>query len=168
MHRRWHKRDGPRESYSSPLGINFLVYLQDMTPESGQLRVVPRSHLSGVPTPAPEDKMRPLPGEQLLDARAGDLVALHCDVLHSTTRNTMHDGSIRYFISTYLVGFGLQHRDEFDCDVVNQLVADARRCGDRRIVRLFGQDGEEVEAERLQLRLQRIIRERQRNVHASL
>jgi ectoine hydroxylase-related dioxygenase (phytanoyl-CoA dioxygenase family) len=39
---RWAKHDGPRMTYSC-MGVNCLVYLQDMTPESGPLRVIPAS-----------------------------------------------------------------------------------------------------------------------------
>ena len=52
---RWQTDDA--RPYTTPLGCNCLVYLQDMTDDSGQLRVVPFSHLGGIPTPEPEAKM---------------------------------------------------------------------------------------------------------------
>ena len=61
--------------YTTPLGGNFLIYLQDMTPDSGPLRLVPRSHLTAVPTPEGQAKLGPLPGT----ARAN---GLQCQLRH--------------------------------------------------------------------------------------
>ena len=83
--------------YKPPIGVNLLVYLQvtslhspaavltcfsvsfldgpqDMTTETGPLRIVPASHLGYPPTPTADDKALPHPQEQLLDAHAGDMV----------------------------------------------------------------------------------------------
>ena len=154
---RWQTDDA--RPYTTPLGCNCLVYLQDMTDDSGQLRVVPFSHLGGIPTPEPEAKMAPLPGETLLDAKAGDLVVIHCDTLHSTTANVDPD-QIRYFISAYVTRYGLPHRDEFDAPAVHKLLADARQppvsFEDRRVLRLFGEDAEGVVEEELEARLRRL------------
>ena len=155
---RWDKSDGPRQAYVAPLGINALIYLQEMTFETGPLRVVPFSHMSGQPTPTPEEKMRPMPGEAFLDAKAGDLVLIHADLLHATCVNT---GKLqRYFISTFLVPLGFPHRDEFDCTAVSQLLQSERAKpggGDRRVLRLFGQDAEAVHAEEEGRRLASIL-----------
>eukprot|EP01052_Picozoa_sp_SAG31_P028461 SAG31_NODE_2750_length_5145_cov_2.649227_1_plen_77_part_00 len=68
----------------------------------------------------------------MLTARSGDLVVLHCDVLHATTYNTDRaSGRIRYFISAYLTRHGLPHRDNFDTPRVAAVVAAAIAQGDK-------------------------------------
>ena len=63
----------------------------------------------------------------MLSAKAGDLVVLHPDTLHSTTYNTADP--IRYFISAYFVRHGLPHRDEFQTPHIAALVAAAETAG---------------------------------------
>eukprot|EP01043_Picozoa_sp_COSAG02_P067977 COSAG02_NODE_11120_length_1789_cov_1.159172_1_plen_185_part_00 len=87
-------------------------------------RRVPGSHNGGVPSPQGEERMAPLPNEQLLAAKAGDCVILHSDTLHSTTVNVA--APVRYFISAYFTRFGFPHRDEFDTPAVRAIVAAAR------------------------------------------
>ncbi len=121
--------------YTPPMACNYLTYLQDMTAESGPLRVIPRSHLDY--TMIPEEKLKdPHPNEKLVELKAGDMVFTHCDLYHTGTVNTV--GAIRYFISSYFCRIGLPHRDTFETPVIKKIVADARKRNDRRILRLFG------------------------------
>ena len=121
--------------YTPPMACNYLTYLQDMTTESGPLRVIPGSHLDY--TMIPEEKQKaPHSKEKLIELKAGDMVFTHCDLYHTGTVNTL--GAIRYFISAYFCRIGLPHRDTFKNPVIVKIVADARKRNDRRILRLFG------------------------------
>lgn len=130
------RQPGPRP-YTPPMAGNCLTYLQDMTVESGPLRVIPGSHLDYTFI-AEDARHDPHPGEKLVDLRAGDMVFTHCDLLHSGTLNT--SGAIRYFISAYFSRIGLPHRDTFETPTIDRIVDDARRRNDRRVLRLFGID----------------------------
>ena len=68
--------------------MNLLCYLQDMNAQTGPLRVIPASHLGAPPTPVGEATWLPHPQEQLLDLKAGDLVVIHSDLIHSGTPPT--------------------------------------------------------------------------------
>ena len=74
--------------YRIPSGMNLLCYLQDMNAQTGPLRVIPASHLGAPPTPVGEATWLPHPQEQLLDLKAGDLVVIHSDLIHSGTPPT--------------------------------------------------------------------------------
>lgn len=123
--------------YTPPMACNCLTYLQDMTLDSGPLRVVPGSHLDYTMIPK-EAAHEPHPNEQLVSLGAGDMVFTHCEILHSGTLNT--SGAIRYFISAYLCRIGLPHRDTFGTPTIDRIVADAHQRNDRRVLRLFGVD----------------------------
>ena len=79
-----------------------------MTAETGPLRIVPTSHLGYPPTPSADDKALPHPQEQLLDARAGDMIVMHGECIHSGTANT--SGHLRAYISTFVTRVGFPHR----------------------------------------------------------
>lgn len=76
-----------------------------MDERAGPLRVVPGSHLNPadhtlrdiVPYDA---KTKPLPGERLVVCQPGDVVVVHCDLLHSGSANTSE--AYRYFTTSYL------------------------------------------------------------------
>ena len=121
--------------YTPPMACNYLTYLQDMTFDSGPLRVIPGSHLDYTFI-AREAQHDPHPKERLVSLEAGDMVYTHCDLLHSGTLNT--SGEIRYFISAYFSRIGLPHRDTFETPTIEKIVADARKRNDRRVLRLFG------------------------------
>ena len=101
------------------------------------VRVIPRSHLGLPPTPEGDDRWLPHPHEALLDLHAGDLVVLHSDLIHSGSPNA--SPSLRLYTSTYLCRIGLPHRDNFDADVIRRYIAEARACGDSRVLRFFGE-----------------------------
>ena len=123
--------------YTAPTACNCLTYLQDMTAESGALRVVPGSHLDISHIPA-QERDQPHPREVLVELSAGDMVFTHNELLHAGSINTSEQ--TRYFISAYLQRIGLPHRDRFDVPAVEAICQEARRRNDRRTLRLFGQD----------------------------
>ena len=130
--------------YRSPFGMNLLCYLQDMDDQTGALRVVQGSHLGMPPTPTGDDRMLPHPQETLLDLKAGDLVCIHSDMIHSGTPNRSEE--IRMYTSTYLCQLGLPHRDDFDAPVVQEYLRDARERNDPRLLRFFGEGREAWQA----------------------
>ena len=67
------------KAYTAPSACNCLVYLQEMNDDIGTFRVVPGSHLDFTPTPT---QPGPPPGEVSPSIAMGDLLVLHCDVLH--------------------------------------------------------------------------------------
>ena len=105
-----------------------------MTAETGPLRIVPASHLGYPPTPSADDKALPHPQEQLLDARAGDMIVMHGECIHSGTANT--SGHLRAYISTFVTRVGFPHRDDFSSPGAMRLLEDNR--GDRRVLRFLG------------------------------
>ena len=130
--------------YTAPTACNCLTYLQDMTAESGALRVVPGSHLdfSHIPT---AERDRPHAREVLVELSAGDMVFTHNELLHAGSINT--SDQTRYFISAYVQRIGLPHRDRFDVPAVDAICQEARRRNDRRTLRLFGFDTNFAERE---------------------
>ena len=125
--------------YTPPLACNCLTYLQDMTEETGQLRVVKGSHLEYLFV-ADEDTQKPHPRESLLKLKVGDMVFTHHELLHSGTWNT--SDQIRYFLSVYLCRIGLPHRDTFNLPAVHELMAAARARNDHRMLRFFAEDAD--------------------------
>ncbi len=123
--------------YTAPTACNCLTYLQDMTGESGPLRVVPGSHLDFSHIPA-QERNQPHPREVLVELSAGDMVFTHNELLHAGSINTSEH--TRYFISAYFQRVGLPHRDRFDVPAVEAICRAARARNDRRTLRLFGED----------------------------
>ena len=97
------------------------------------------------PTPDGDDRWLPHPDESLLDLHAGDLVAIHSDLIHSGTPNA--SSSVRMYTSTYLCRIGLPHRDDFDADVIQRYLVEAHASSDARVLRFFGEGWEEQLAE---------------------
>ena len=85
-----------RRPYTPPLACNCLTYLQDMTAESGPLRVIPGSHLDYTRIPESAER-RVHVRERLLDVKAGAMVFTHNELLHSGTWNVSEH--YRYFLS---------------------------------------------------------------------
>jgi ectoine hydroxylase-related dioxygenase (phytanoyl-CoA dioxygenase family) len=76
-----------------------------MTHTASQVRVVAGSHLNTVPhnlrQALPRGSQRAhLPEEEAVFCGAGDVVCVHCDVLHTGSANTA--GAYRYFVTSYL------------------------------------------------------------------
>ena len=146
-HNMWRKNPGYVDDLSSghqpftpPLAAHMLCYLQDMDGPGGPLIVVPGSHRSAVgdrPVGAEKDQV------VAVDAKAGDVVFFHCDMLHSGSSNRA-ETDWRYMITSFVVRAGLPYRDDFtQCPLVQALVAEAEARGDRRVLRFFAADTEE-------------------------
>jgi ectoine hydroxylase-related dioxygenase (phytanoyl-CoA dioxygenase family) len=82
--REWHADF--RERVPATLCVNCGIYLQDMTPEVGQLHVVPGSHRWSR-GPKADEEGRPLEGEFALDLDAGDCVVFDAQLWHTGSRN---------------------------------------------------------------------------------
>ena len=136
----WHRdrwAHVPSGQYDRPLSMNAICYLQDLTVESGPLRVITGSHITPV-TMDEKQRGEPHPDEELLYLEAGDLVLTHNGLLHSGTPNT--SGKKRYFFSVYYNISWLKCTDTFDGPNCRQLIAWARSRNDHRALRLLGQD----------------------------
>ncbi len=126
-----------RQPFTPPLAAHMLCYLQDMDGPGGPLLAVPGSHRSAFgdkPAGAEEEAV------VVVDAKAGDAVFFHCDILHSGSANRA-DHAWRYMVTSFVVRAGLPHRDDFTASpLVRTLVAEAEACGDRRVLRFFAAD----------------------------
>ncbi len=71
----------------TPLSVNTILYLDDMTDESGPTYVVPGTH-RGTERPPREKAGESLPGEVAAYAKAGDAVFINSAIWHSGSRNT--------------------------------------------------------------------------------
>ncbi len=126
------------QPFTPPLAAHMLCYLQDMDGPGGPLLVVPGSHRSafGAEPEGAEEEAAVVP----LDAKAGDVVFFHCDMLHSGSANRAQS-AWRYMVTSFVVRAGLPHRDDFtDPPLVRGLVAEAEARGDRRVLRFFAAD----------------------------
>ncbi|MEM7127505.1 MAG: phytanoyl-CoA dioxygenase family protein [Chloroflexota bacterium] len=142
-HRLWRNNPGWADDlvdggqpFTPPLAAHMLCYLQDMDSPGGPLLAVPGSHRSAIgdkPTGAEEEAVVPV------DAKAGDVVFFHCDMLHSGSANRA-DLAWRYMVTSFVVRAGLPHRDDFTAPLVQALVAEAEARGDRRALRFFAAD----------------------------
>jgi len=68
------------------LAANTILYLDDITPESGQTRVVPGTH-RGLSGPPPAQCAGPLPDEVAVTAKAGDAAIINAAIWHTGGRN---------------------------------------------------------------------------------
>ncbi|WP_141500021.1 phytanoyl-CoA dioxygenase family protein [Paenibacillus luteus] len=125
------------EDYVSPLSINAISYLQELTDEYGPLRVIPGSHRQKVYINK-EDRNKPHRDEQVLNLKAGDVAVTHNGLIHSGTPNT--SGDTRYFFSVYYNKSWLKPTDNHNGPNVQGIIKDARSRNDHRILRLFGVD----------------------------
>ncbi len=131
---------GGRQPFTPPLAAHMLCYLQDMESPGGPLLAVPGSHRSefGEKPVGPEED-----AVVLVDAKAGDVVFFHCDMLHSGSANRAVD-AWRYMVTSFVVRAGLPHRDDYvTSSLVKALVAEAEATGDRRVLRFFAADTED-------------------------
>ena len=103
----------------------------------GPLIAVPGSHRSAVGDRPVETKKGQVVA---VDAKAGDVVFFHCDVLHSGSANRA-ETDWRYMITSFVVRAGLPYRDDFTkCPLVRALIAEAEARGGRRVLRFFAAD----------------------------
>ncbi len=68
------------------LAANTILYLDDITPETGQTRAVPGTH-RGHGMPPVDGRNGPLPGEVAVTASAGDATIINASVWHTGGRN---------------------------------------------------------------------------------
>ncbi|WP_256761893.1 phytanoyl-CoA dioxygenase family protein [Cohnella sp. WQ 127256] len=125
------------EDYVSPLSINAISYLQELTNEYGPLRVIPGSHRQKIDINK-EDRSRPHKEEQILHLKAGDVAVTHNGLIHSGTPNT--SGDTRYFFSVYYNKSWLKPTDNHNGPNVQRIIKEARSRNDHRLLRLFGVD----------------------------
>lgn len=82
----WHA-DIPFFSDQAIISVNTALYLDDLTPENGALRVLPRSHRTPYDLP-PDQHFSHLPGEVLVECAAGTMVVFQDTLWHRTGDNT--------------------------------------------------------------------------------
>lgn len=68
------------------LAANTILYLDDITPESGQTRVMPNTH-RGLDGPPPAQCSGPLRGEIAVTAKAGDALLINAAIWHTGGSN---------------------------------------------------------------------------------
>ena len=123
--------------YHRPLLFNALSYLQDLTDETGPLRIIPGSHMRALRL-SPEEARRPHPEEVIVYPRAGDTAVFHCSMLHSGSPNRSND--YRYLFFLTFNHSWLKHRANYRGPVSQAVIAGARARNDRRLLRLLGVD----------------------------
>ena len=123
--------------YHRPLLFNALSYLQDLTDESGPLRIIPGSHMRALRM-SPEEARRPHPEEVIVYPKAGDTAVFHCSMLHSGSPNRSTD--YRYLFFLTFNHSWLKHRANYRGPVSQAVIAGARARNDRRLLRLLGVD----------------------------
>ena len=128
--------------YHRPLLSNALTYLQDLTDETGPLRVVPRSRMRAIGV-TPEEMRQPHPKEVMVYPKAGDLLVFHNSLLHSGSANVSDDHRYLFFVT--LQHSWLKHRANYAGPVSQGVIAQARARGDRRLMRLLGVDDQFVQ-----------------------
>ena len=128
--------------YHRPLLFNALSYLQDLTDETGPLRIIPGSHMRALRM-SPEEARRPHPEEVIVYPRAGDTAMFHCSMLHSGSPNRSSD--YRYLFFLTFNHSWLKHRANYRGPVSQAVIAGARARNDRRLLRLLGVDDQFVQ-----------------------
>ena len=123
--------------YHRPLLLNALSYLQDLTDETGPLRIVPGSPCAGhTDDPRRGAPSAPRGGGRLPPGRGHRV--FHCSMLHSGTANRSSD--YRYLFFLTLNHSWLKHRANYRGPVSQAVIAQARERNDRRLMRLLGVD----------------------------
>ena len=128
--------------YHRPLLFNALSYLQDLTDESGPLRIIPGSHMRAMQMTREQAK-QPHPEEVIVYPKAGDVAVFHCSMLHSGSANRSAD--YRYLFFLTLNHSWLKHRANYQGPVSQAVIAGARERNDRRLLRLLGVDDQFVQ-----------------------
>jgi hypothetical protein len=128
----------PQESvYHRPLLFNALSYLQDLDDENGPLRIIPGSHMKAMSL-TPEENKQPHPDEVIVYPKAGDVAVFHNAIVHSGTANFSKDYRLLFFLT--MNHSWLKHRANYSGPVSKSVKARARVIGDRRLLRLLGED----------------------------
>ena len=128
----------PQEGvYHRPLLFNALSYLQDLTDENGPLRIIPGSHMRAMSLTSNERK-RSHPDEIILYPKSGDVAIFHNAIVHSGTAN--YSKEYRYLFFFTMNHSWLKHRANYLGPISKSVKASARSMGDRRLLRLLGED----------------------------
>ena len=128
----------PQEGvYHRPLLFNALSYLQDLDDENGPLRILPGTHMKAMSL-TPEERTQPHPDEVILYPQAGDIAVFHNAMLHSGTANYSDDHRYLFFLT--MNHSWLKHRANYTGPVSESVKARARHTGNRRLLRLLGED----------------------------
>jgi hypothetical protein len=123
--------------YQIPRQALALTYLDDMTEETGPLRVLPGSHRKEVFI-NPEDRNKPHPDEVLLSLKSGDVI-IFSGILHSGTPNT--SDRHRIFIGGMYTYTWYRPTCNFNGPTIQRLIQKAAELEDRRMLRLLGVNG---------------------------
>ena len=128
----------PQEGvYHRPLLFNALSYLQDLDDRNGPLRILPGTHMKAMSL-TPEERTQPHPDEVILYPQAGDIAVFHNAMLHSGTANYSEDHRYLFFLT--MNHSWLKHRANYTGPVSESVKARARHTGNRRLLRLLGED----------------------------
>lgn len=128
----------PQEGvYQRPLLFNALSYLQDLDDENGPLRIIPGSHMKAIAL-TPEERKQPHPDEVIVYPKAGDVAVFHNAIVHSGTAN--YSKNYRYLFFLTMNHSWLKHRANYSGPISESVKARARMTGDRRLLRLLGED----------------------------
>jgi hypothetical protein len=144
LERVWHRDMWPQpgwtDDYLPPEAVNVLTYLQ-AGPAAGYLRVLPGSHrgFAGIPEAAAE---QPHPDERAVDMEPGDAVVLHSCTLHSHAGNCSQ--AERIVVNAFFTKCWLPPLIKYSNSAISELIAGARAREDRRLVRLFHPDQDEL------------------------
>ena len=123
--------------FERPMVLNLLIYLQDLTPATGPLRIIRGSHREPLVLTEEQRRQRH-PREELFFLKAGDGIIIHNNLVHSRSpnqsdRDRLHI-SIVYSLSCMRQAINVS-REPFDA-----LHREVRRVGDIRLMRLLGED----------------------------
>jgi hypothetical protein len=128
----------PQEGvYHRPLLFNALSYLQDLDDRNGPLRILPGTHMKAMSL-TPEERTQSHPDEVILYPQAGDIAVFHNAMLHSGTAN--YSDEHRYLFFLTMNHSWLKHRANYTGPVSESVKARARHTGNRRLLRLLGED----------------------------
>ena len=130
--------------YLHPLAVNCITYPLGLDDDYGPFRVIPGSHLRPMEI-AHDQRTKPHPEEILLRPEPGDVIFTHNGVWHSGTHNVT--GRPRWFVSVYYHVNWLPTRDNHQGPNLSRLRNQARARGDRRLLRLLGEDDRRLERE---------------------
>ena len=116
--------------------INAIVYLQNLTDETGPLRVIPGSHMRALSIP--RENKTAHPEEKTIYLKSGDVVMFHCSMLHAGSPNM--SGEPRYiYIITYNHSW-LKYHGNHNGPNAQAFIEFARKENNRLLLRLLGED----------------------------
>lgn len=124
--------------YQIPRQVLALAYLEDMTEETGPLRVIPGTHRKDTEI-ATEDRDKPHPDEQLLALKSGDVIVFS-GLLHSGSYNT--SDKFRLLLGGMYTYSWYRPNCNFNGPNVQRLIREATERNDRRMLRLLGVHGD--------------------------